>query len=151
MSKIIFFSIAFALGACAPLPPPAPEAKDARPALSPAVADAHRPTPPADPRVRFVDATWRVETSSAVAPGTLYRFRFDGTLLIDAPGSTPGIGRWTWEHGALTMIEEGIAYPTEILALDDKTFAIRSHNPGQPVDIKMVRVDAAASTAPASK
>lgn len=107
MRKIIVFSIAFALGACAPLPPPAREAKDARPALPPAVAVAQ--TPPADLRVRFVDATWRVETSSAVAPGTLYRFRFDGNLLIDAPGSTPGIGRWTWEHGALTMIEEGIA------------------------------------------
>ena len=66
----------------------------------------------------------------------------DGSLRIEAEGSTPGIGRWTFEDGKLVMIEEGIAYPTEILRLDAGHFTIRSHNPGTPVDIAMVRGDA---------
>jgi hypothetical protein len=93
----------------------------------------------ADPRARFVDIDWRVVSSSAVAPGTRYRFGSDGSLRIEAEGSTPGLGRWTFEGGKLVMIEEGIAYPTDILRLDDGHFTIRSHNPGTPVDIAMVR------------
>ena len=61
------------------------------------------------------------------------------TLRIESAGATPAIGRWSWEDGALVMIEEGIAYPTEILRLDADHFSIRSHNPGTPVDIEMVR------------
>jgi hypothetical protein len=36
------------------------------------------------------------------------------------------------------MVEESISYPTDILGLTPETFTIRSHNPGQPVDITMV-------------
>jgi hypothetical protein len=36
------------------------------------------------------------------------------------------------------MVEESISYRTEILALDEGTFKIRSHNPGTPVDITLV-------------
>lgn len=102
-------------------------------------AGAPPPAQTTDPRARFVDIDWRVVSSSAVAAGTRYRFGSDGSLRIEAEGSTPGLGRWTLEGGKLVMIEEGIAYPTDILRLDDGHFTIRSHNPGAPVDIEMVR------------
>ena len=121
--------LATACAACAP-PPGTPMAPE---------AGAPPPAQTTDPRTRFVDVDWRVVSSSAVAPGTRYRFGSDGSLRIEAEGSTPGLGRWTFEGGKLVMIEEGIAYPTDILRLDDGHFTIRSHNPGTPVDIAMVR------------
>ncbi|RYD15732.1 MAG: hypothetical protein EOP90_07240 [Lysobacteraceae bacterium] len=110
----------------------------APPAADPVDARA-RPAGVAAPRARFVDVDWRVVSSSAVAVGTRYRFAADGGLRIDVAGSPPGIGRWSLQDGAFVMIEEGIAYPTEILRLDEDHFTIRSHNPGTPVDIEMVR------------
>jgi hypothetical protein len=71
--------------------------------------------------------------------GTTCEFRGDGTLIVSSPGSTPLAGSWKWHEGNLTMTEEGIDYPTDILALDDSTFKIRSNNPGQPVEITLRR------------
>ena len=85
----------------------------------------------------FAGKTWRVAQSSTVAPGTTYEFREGGTLVVTSPGSPPLEGRWAWSEGNLTMTEEGITYPTDILALDDSTFRIRSNNPGQPVEITL--------------
>lgn len=104
--------------------PPAPEAPTAPAATSAAPA--------------FVGKVWQVKESSAVAPGTHYSFLVDGTLVIDAKGGTPGYGKWSYDNGALTMIEEGVSYPTDILKLDDSTFELRSHNPGEPVTITLV-------------
>ena len=129
MNRLAILAAVLLLAACAPPPSPAIE-------TSPAPAP---PSAPADLRARFVDITWRVESSSAVVPGTRYRFASDGSLHVEAAGSTPGLGRWTFDHGALVMIEDGIAYPTDILRLDATHFSIRSHNPGTPVDIEMVR------------
>ena len=95
---------------------------------------ATRPVTPA-----FVGKVWRVTESSAVSPGTTYEFREGGTLVVTTPGSPPLEGSWAWNAGALTMTEESVTYPTDILSLTDSTFAIRSHNPGTPVDIRMVR------------
>jgi hypothetical protein len=128
------------LAACTSPPPPAAQSTPAVSSSAPA-APAPSAAAPADPRTRFVDRTWRVVSSNGVAAGTRYRFESDGTLRIDAEGSTPGIGRWTFEQGRLVMIEEGIAYPTDIVALDENRFAIRSHNPGEPVDIVMSKVE----------
>lgn len=86
----------------------------------------------------FVDRVWKVESSSAVEPGTVYAFLSDGTLVIDAPNGTPAHGRWSFENGALTMIEEGIPYPVDILALDGNQMRLRSHNPGEPVDLVLI-------------
>lgn len=69
----------------------------------------------------------------------LYVFLSDGTLVITVSGSTPTLGKWRYDNGALTMIEEGESYPTDILALDDTHFTIRSHNPGTPVVITLER------------
>jgi hypothetical protein len=139
MNRLVLPAIALLLAACAPSAPPVANDPAAAPASPPASVE---PAAPVDLRAKFIDIPWRVESSNAVAPGTRYRFAADGSLHIDAAGSTPGVGRWTWENGALVMIEEGIAYPTDILRLDATHFSIRSHNPGKPVDIVMVRDNA---------
>lgn len=87
--------------------------------------------------VTFVDRVWRVTKSASVARGTLYEFRSDGTLIVTSPGSTPLTGSWKRSGSGLVMVEESIAYPTDILRLTDTSFVIRSHNPGTPVDIEM--------------
>lgn len=95
------------------------------------------PAPQADAShdsVGFINRVWRVRSSTAVAPGTIYVFVSDGTLLITSPGNTPAVGRWTRQGKVFTMIEEGIPYPTDILHLSRDEFRIRSHNPGQPVE-----------------
>jgi hypothetical protein len=136
MKPLATIFLAAALTACAPSAPESTGKSQAAPAQPPAPADTATATQPV--KASFADRVWRVESSSAVAPGTLYTFLSDGTLVIDAQQSTIAFGRWTYENGALVMIEEGIAYPTDIVALDDTSFSIRSHNPGEPVDIKLV-------------
>ena len=88
----------------------------------------------------FAGKTWKVTASSAGNVGATYEFREDGALVIRSEGSTPLEGTWSWNEGALTLVEEGNSYPTDILALDDSTFSIRSNNPGQPVELTMTRV-----------
>lgn len=112
----------------------------AQPARSTDVPSADEPVaaPAATDKPSFVDKVWQVKQSSAVAAGTTYAFLSDGTLVIDSPGGTPLRGQWTFENGALTMIEEGQSYPTDVLRLDESEFHIRSHNPGEPVDIVLV-------------
>jgi hypothetical protein len=141
------------LAACTRSPPPAVPANPAPPAKAPASTPAPSVSTRAstDAGARFVDKVWRVESSTAVAPGTLYTFRSDGTLIISAAQQPSGYGHWTYRQGALVMIEEGIAYPTDILALDDDRFSIRSHNPGKPVDIVLVRATDVALPEPAAK
>lgn len=120
-------------------PPPVTADTSEQPVRS---TDAPMPDEPAPAQTvspsAFVDRVWKVESSSAVEPGTVYAFLSDGTLVIDAPGGTPAQGRWSFENGALTMIEEGIAYPVDILALDATGMRLRSHNPGEPVDLTLV-------------
>jgi len=89
-------------------------------------------------RMQFADRVWRVKESSTVAAGTTYAFLADGTLVIDSPGGTPLYGQWRFDDGALTLVEEGQAYPTEILEHGKDSMRIRSHNPGTPVDILLV-------------
>lgn len=95
---------------------------------------------PCQPAAPFLNRVWRVRESSAVAPGTLYVFLSDGTLLVAAEKQKPSFWRWTYVDGALTMIEESVAYPTDILTLSDQEFTIRSHNPGEAVLITLVPV-----------
>ena len=88
----------------------------------------------------FVDVVWKVAASPTVAVGTLYVFLSDGTLVITSPHSKPALGRWTRKAPtALTMIEEGVAYPVEILQLDREQFRVRVTNPGDPVEITFAR------------
>jgi len=97
--------------------------------------------PSAEAARGFVDIVWKVDSSTAVAPGTLYVFLSDGTLVITRPGDKPMTGTWSRAGGEFTMIEDGLSYRTEIRELTPKRFRIRSHNPGQPVDISLVRAN----------
>lgn len=89
----------------------------------------------------FINKVWRVSESSAVAPGTLYVFLSDGTLLITSEHSKPALGTWQHAGGVLTMVEESIPYKVDILNLNAGEFRIRSHNPGGAVEIRMVPAD----------
>ena len=117
--KLLLVAGALALAGCA------------RPAASP-------PAPSAAAPVGFVNRVWKVQRSSSVSPETLYVFLSDGTLVITSPRGRPSLGTWKSEGGKLTMVEEGLSYPVDVLALDAGRFSIRSHNPGEPVDIEMV-------------
>jgi hypothetical protein len=90
--------------------------------------------PASDPT--FVNKVWEVSESSAVAKGTLYVFLSEGTLVVASNTGTPSLGQWKQQNGQLTMIEESIPYPTDILELTPTHFKIRSHNPGEPVIIE---------------
>jgi hypothetical protein len=86
----------------------------------------------------FVNRVWQVTRPSSIPPGGLYVFLEEGTLVMASSRSTPTFGRWTYTNGELTMIEDGIPYRTEILSLTAGEFRIRSHNPGEPVDVTLV-------------
>jgi hypothetical protein len=93
---------------------------------------------PADSTVGFVNRVWRVTLSDAVAPGTFYVFLAESTLVIDGPGGTPMVGTWRRDGDGLVMVEEGIAYETDILELRPDAFRLLSHNPGKAVEITMI-------------
>ncbi len=117
--KLLLVACALTLAGCA------------RPAAPPAA-------PPAAAPAGFVNRVWEVEKSSSVSPGTMYVFLSDGTLVVTSPQGKPSLGSWKSEDGKLTMVEEGLSYPVDVLTLDAGRFTIRSHNPGEPVDIEMV-------------
>jgi hypothetical protein len=96
------------------------------------------PTPRTEGPATFVNRVWRVAESSSVEPGHLYVFLSEGTLVVASPNGTPALGTWSDEGGALTMVEEGIPYKVDILGLSQSEFRIRSHNPGEPVEIRLV-------------
>lgn len=138
--------VAFGLVACkpAPAPAPAPAADAATPApaasdagTQPAPAPAPAATAAASP-AQFAGKIWEVKESATVEKGTIYAFLTDGGLIIDGPGGTPLQAQWKFDAGQLTLIEEGQAYPADILKLDANEFRIRSHNPGEPVEVLLV-------------
>lgn len=140
ITSAVVVALASVTTACnkpAPVEPAQPAATATPEPAAPAAPAPEAPAP-ATEAPAFVGKVWQVKASSSVAPGTHYSFLADGTLVIEAEGGTPGYGKWTYENGALTMIEEGVSYPTDILKLDATTFEIRSHNPGEPVTITLV-------------
>jgi hypothetical protein len=86
----------------------------------------------------FVNRVWKVGASASVPPGMLYVFLEDGTLVMAGPGGKPAFGSWRRDNGTLVMIEESIPYKVDILELTNDTFRIRSHNPGEPVEITLL-------------
>lgn len=144
----LWFAAVLSLVACRETKEADTTAAQAPVAAAPAVpvtTTAPAAPPPAEVRAaQFTDLVWQVQSSSAVAPGTVYAFLDDGTLVIEAPQSTPSYGRWQLENGALTLVEEGRPYPTDILELSETTMHLRSHNPGEPVELRLVAVPEAA-------
>ena len=138
MRKLMLTASLILVCACKPAPstsqPAEPASVEPAGATASAVASADAPTGAA----AFVGRVWRVQASTAVEPGSTYTFLADGTLVIDSPNGTPLHGSWSYDDGKLTMTEEGMAYPTDILKLDAETFQIRSNNPGGAVEITLM-------------
>ena len=131
------------LSACGPHTPDAAPVTPASEVVAPAQPVAMRSGPAAQPPApastpAFVDTVWHVAPASAQEPGTTYTFLGDGVLVVDAPHGTPMRGHWSYVDGKLTMTEEGVSYPTDILAMDAGHLHLRSHNPGGSVDIVLV-------------
>ena len=105
--------------------------------------DERRPAEVSGATPSFVNRVWRVSESSGVAPGTLYVFLSEGTLLVTSPNSKPALGSWKYEGGALVMVEESIPYKTDIVGLSAGEFRLRSHNPGGSVEITLVPAEVA--------
>jgi hypothetical protein len=158
MRKLMLVASIIVLSACKPAPsatepatesaPATPSSATTEPTASPAPAPASDAAEATKPE--FAGKVWRVQSSTAGEPGSTYAFLADGTLVIDSPHGTPMHGKWSYDDGKLVMTEEGVAYPTDIVALDADTFQIRSHNPGGVVDITLVPApDAPLPTAPA--
>lgn len=147
MRKLMLVASIMVLSACKPSPSTiGPAGEPATAAASPATSMhpevAPVPALPGDvPEIgkpAFAGKVWRVQSSTAGEPGSTYAFLADGTLVIDSPHGTPLYGQWSYDDDKLVMTEEGVAYPTDIVALDASTFRIRSHNPGGAVDITLV-------------
>lgn len=100
-----------------------------------------RPNAPAT----FANTVWRVRTSPDVAPGQLYVFLSEGTLVIASPNSKPAFGSWTYQKGVLTMTEEGRRYKVDIVKLTPSEFRIRIYNPGKPTEMTLVPARATVS------
>ncbi|MGH7718284.1 MAG: hypothetical protein ACREON_05505 [Gemmatimonadaceae bacterium] len=96
---------------------------------------------PTEEQATFVNRVWRVAESNGVAPGQLYVFLSEGTLIVASPNGKPSFGTWSGEGRALTMVEEGVPYKVDVLGLTKTELRIRSHNPGQPVDIRLVSAE----------
>src|SRR3990170_4640292 len=119
---------------------PAPAAAATQPPAS--ALETPPPMPsngPADANVpAFAGKLWRVVSSTGVEPGTTYAFLADGTLVIENPlGNPPGYGKWRYQDGKLSIEEEGIAYPTDVLRSDENRLELRSHHPGGTLDITL--------------
>ena len=95
------------------------------------------PTRPAS----FINKVWKVDASPTIQKGQLYVFLSEGTLVVASSNGTPSLGTWRYQKGALTMVEESIAYPVDILELSTDTFRLRMHNPGEPVELTLVPAD----------
>ena len=112
-------------------------ASDAPPVSAPTTSEGES-APAADDAPAFAGKVWRVVKSEGVEAGTTYAFLADGTLVIENPvGNPPGYGKWRFEDGKLTIEEEGIAYPTDIVRSDAAHLTLRSHNPGGALDIEL--------------
>ncbi len=116
---------------------------DRRASVAPADSTA-APTAAAHARVTFVNRVWAVVQSPTVAIGQLYVFLSDGTLVVTSLHGTPSLGRWSYEHGKLTMTEQGIAYAVEIGELTSDRFRITLRSPGEPVTMTLGPAEGAA-------
>jgi hypothetical protein len=70
-----------------------------------------------------------------VGKGDLRIFLADGRLVMDSAHSTRNVGSWRMTDGKLTITEDGIDYPTDILELTADRLRIRMHSPGEPVEM----------------
>lgn len=155
MRRLLAIAVLASLAACSEKAPPANTGVVSEAAAPPTVAEAPAPAPAAPSAAEkpdskwtpppfqtetppaFVDKVWRVAPGGEQEAGTRYTFLRDGTLVVDAPHGTPSRGTWRYAGDKVTMIEEGVAHPADVITLDATHFVLRSYNPGGSVDIRM--------------
>jgi hypothetical protein len=96
----------------------------------------------------FVNKVWRVTESKQVSPGDLRIFLSDGTLVMASDNAKPALGRWSDAAGRLTITEDGIDYPTDILDSTADTLRIRMLSPGEPVEMRLTRAQGGVPVTP---
>jgi hypothetical protein len=123
---VLALTLALAAPGCAPRP------ADEAPAATSTTA------PPPAPTVApsFINRVWQVEKSEQIPAGPLYTFFSDGVLVITSPGNTPLVGAWARTDSGLTMTEESITRPVDVLELTAERFRIRINGVGEPVEIQ---------------
>jgi hypothetical protein len=136
--------LTLAVAACSKAPAPEPVAAPA--AATPPAAAAPALAAPAAP-ASFINRVWSVAESPSVAPGQLYVFLSEGTLVIASATGTPTLGRWQEEGGELQMIEEGQPAVVDVLNLTATEFKIKIHGPGEPIDMTLVPASTRATAA----
>ena len=104
------------------------------------------PAPAATAEPSLVGKAWQVEESAQVGKGDLRIFLADGRLVMDSANSTRNVGSWRMTEGKLTITEDGIDYPTDILELDPDRLRIRMHPPGEPVEMLLTPAPSTAFT-----
>ena len=141
----LIVSAMLVMAACSEPASPPPVSK---PDVAPATAAA---------KPSFINKVWSVAESPQVEIGSLRAFLADGTLVMSSPNSTPAFGTWIYDGERLAIVEEGLKYDVDILELNENTFRIRIHNPGEPVEIRFEPADqppldlSAAARAPAAR
>lgn len=96
----------------------------------------------------FADTVWKVTESKQVSAGDLRIFLSDGTLVMASDHAKPALGRWSIAAGKLTITEDGIDYPTDILESTADTLRIRMLSPGEPVEMRLTRAEGGAPVTP---
>jgi len=127
-SPVAMSLVAIAVIGCAPKP--AGEAQAPPSATSAAPAATVNPT--------FVNRVWQVDQSAQIPAGPLYTFFSDGVLVITSPGNKPLVGAWARTDSGLTMTEDGITRPVDVVELTAERFHVRIHGGGEPVEIEFV-------------
>jgi hypothetical protein len=76
-----------------------------------------------------------------VEPGTLYTFLSEGTLVVASPHGRPSLGSWKYTRDTLTLVEEGLPHPADVLALSADQLRIRVRSPGPALEITLTPAD----------
>jgi hypothetical protein len=113
------------LSACSPAPSPGPADRDTAMVSRPATAPA-----------TFVNRVWTIAESDHVSVGDTRVFLSGGTMVMTGPNSTPAFGTWQVKDGRLSITEEGLTYPVDVLELGQDVFRIRIRGPGEPILIR---------------
>jgi len=93
---------------------------------------------PSNVKPGFINKVWEVNLSTGVAPGMLYAFLSDGTLVLTSPNSKAAFGAWTYKEGVLRMVEESQEYKVDILSLSHDELRLRSNHPKGSVEIMLM-------------
>ncbi len=109
--------------------------------LLPAGSASLAASPAAPEPAPWVNRVWRVAESTQVQVGSLRVFLADGTLVMADPHGTAALGSWAQDPGGVTITEEGLTYPVEILAASEDELRIRIHGPGEAIEIRFEPAD----------